>query len=255
MEIKVGCCGFSIGRKSYFKTFKLVEIQETFYDIPRLEKVYKWRNEAPKDFEFTIKAWQAITHPYNSPTWRRMKTKIAENEKEYYGLLKPSKQNIEAWNKTLEICKALESRICLIQTPPQFDCRKENIQNMYDFLSKILKNDLFIAWEPRGDWKKDSNKELIKKICNDLKLIHVVDILKHDPIITCEIVYTRLHGLDQKEYNYKYKYTDKDLEKLLIKVKELKKFGVNMVYVLFNNVWMKDDAKRFIELLNKNKII
>jgi uncharacterized protein YecE (DUF72 family) len=251
MEIKVGCCGFSIRKKAYFETFKLVELQETFYNIPKLESVYKWRNNAPKDFEFTVKAWQVITHPSNSPTWRRIKTKIIESEKQYYGLLKPTRLNFEAWNKTLEVCKALKSKVCLLQTPPQFNCTKENIQNMYEFLSKIQRNNLFIAWEPRGDWKDPSNKESIKKVCEDLKLIHVVDLLRYDPIITCEIVYTRLHGLGLKEYNYSYKYTDEDLKKLLIKIKELEKFGISLVYVLFNNVWMGEDAKRFINLLEK----
>ncbi|MEM3517316.1 MAG: DUF72 domain-containing protein, partial [Candidatus Bathyarchaeia archaeon] len=129
----------------------------------------------------------------------------------------------------------------------------ENIQNIYEFLNKILRDYIFIAWEPRGNWKAPSNKELIEKICKDLKLIHVVDILRHDPIITSEIAYTRLHGLGLKEYNYKYKY--EDLEKLLIKIKELEKIGVSLVYVLFNNVWMKEDAERFIKLLKKHKLI
>ncbi|MEM2896330.1 MAG: DUF72 domain-containing protein [Candidatus Bathyarchaeia archaeon] len=125
MEIKVGCCGFPTGKKKYFKTFKLVELQSTFYDIPKLESAHRWRKEAPEDFEFTVKAWQAISHPSNSPTWRRMKTKIFENEKQNYGFLRPSKQNVEAWNKTLEVCEALKSQVCLLQTPPQFNCTKE----------------------------------------------------------------------------------------------------------------------------------
>ena len=35
-EIKVGCCEFTGGQRNYFSQFKLVEIQQTFYQLPRL---------------------------------------------------------------------------------------------------------------------------------------------------------------------------------------------------------------------------
>ncbi len=31
MNVNVGCCGFSIGRREYFRRFRVVEIQQTFY--------------------------------------------------------------------------------------------------------------------------------------------------------------------------------------------------------------------------------
>ncbi|HJT16927.1 MAG TPA: hypothetical protein VJ853_06050 [Thermoanaerobaculia bacterium] len=34
MAIKVGLCGFTIGASAYFKTFPVVEVQQTFYDPP-----------------------------------------------------------------------------------------------------------------------------------------------------------------------------------------------------------------------------
>jgi uncharacterized protein YecE (DUF72 family) len=61
----------------------LVEIQSTFYEIPaRIETVKKWREEAPRDFEFTIKAFQVITHDSKSPTYKRLKRKFG-NPKNY----------------------------------------------------------------------------------------------------------------------------------------------------------------------------
>ncbi|NIN51751.1 MAG: DUF72 domain-containing protein, partial [Nitrososphaeria archaeon] len=69
--VKVGCCGFPGSRKGYFNDFNLVEIQQTFYKMPRLETAQRWRQEAPNEFEFTLKAWQLITHPPTSPTYRK----------------------------------------------------------------------------------------------------------------------------------------------------------------------------------------
>jgi len=56
-KIKTRCCGFAVSQQKYFQIFPLVEIQQTFYQLPRLETVLKWREAAPAGFEFTIKAW------------------------------------------------------------------------------------------------------------------------------------------------------------------------------------------------------
>lgn len=60
--IKIGCCGFAMGQQEYFRQFQVVEIQNTFYRLPRLATAEKWRRAAPPSFEFTMKAWQLITH-------------------------------------------------------------------------------------------------------------------------------------------------------------------------------------------------
>ena len=75
-QIKVGCCGFSMAQQDYFQRYHLIEIQQTFYQPPQLRTAEKWRASAPRQFEFTLKAWQLITHEPSSPTYRRLKKKI-----------------------------------------------------------------------------------------------------------------------------------------------------------------------------------
>src|SRR5688500_560982 len=58
MTMKLGMCGFTIGAAAYFRQFKVVEVQQTFYDPPSLSTLEKWRQEAQPSFEFTMKAWQ-----------------------------------------------------------------------------------------------------------------------------------------------------------------------------------------------------
>jgi hypothetical protein len=43
-----------------------VEVQHTFYQSPQISTLKKWPKEAPPDFEFTLKAWQLITHTATS---------------------------------------------------------------------------------------------------------------------------------------------------------------------------------------------
>jgi len=71
MAMKLGMCGFTIGADAYFRQFPVLEVQHTFYDPPPLKTLESWRAKAPADFEFTIKAWQVITHAGTSPTYRR----------------------------------------------------------------------------------------------------------------------------------------------------------------------------------------
>ena len=59
--IGVGCCGFPTSMKKYFETFNLVELNNTFYTYPREKTVEDWREKAPGNFEFTVKAHQDIS--------------------------------------------------------------------------------------------------------------------------------------------------------------------------------------------------
>ena len=99
-KVKVGCCGFPGGRKGYFSQFKLVEVQQTFYKMPKLETAQRWRQESPADFEFTLKAWQLITHPPASPTYRKAGLKVPSSAEEHYGFFRPSDEVHQAWEET-----------------------------------------------------------------------------------------------------------------------------------------------------------
>jgi len=249
MKVKIGCCGFPVGRKKYFQSFNLVEVQETFYRLPKLTTSMKWRAESPSDFEFSLKCWQAVTHPPTSPTWRRAGISLEASKFDRYGLLKPTKENLEAWDRTREICKTLKTRICVVQCPPQFGYTTENVNSIRRFFSAIARDELRIAWEPRGDWK--DHREAIADLCQELDLVHVVDLLRRDPAVITETVYIRLHGLGSREYDYKYKYTDEDLGALAEKLTALEKKKVKEVCVLFNNVHMLEDATRLGRMLEK----
>jgi len=72
VNVKIGTCGFGrTKRPDYVKNLPVVEIQHTFYQPPMIETLEKWRRDVPEDFEFTLKAWQLITHEATSPTYKR----------------------------------------------------------------------------------------------------------------------------------------------------------------------------------------
>ncbi len=235
-EIKVGCCGFVVSQQEYFRLFRLIEVQNTFYQLPRLQTAENWRTAAPAGFEFTMKAWQLITHEPSSPTYRRLKGKIDPAKFHRYGRFRATPEVMEAWNRTAMFAKSLGVSIVVFQCPASFRPTEQNVTNMREFFTRIDRAQFQFAWEPRGLWPD----ELVLKLCEELGLIHCVDPFKNKPQFG-GIQYFRLHGVT----GYAYRYTDDDLRKLEEWVDE------KPTYLLFNNNWMKDDALRFLGLIQE----
>jgi uncharacterized protein YecE (DUF72 family) len=235
-----------MARQRYYSTFNAIELQDTFYNPPEPDKLRKLAEEAPQGFVFAMKAWQAITHPLDSPTWKRAKVVPDRSLADRYGFLRPTKEVFEAWEKIVEGAKALNARVIIIQTPPSFGYSEENYRNAIEFFSVASSSSFVIGWEPRGTWLQNLDKvaDVVSRFKN---VIHVVDPFKTMPAVYKEVSYFRLHGIGEGEVNYRYKYTDEDLQKLLSIVREVLTRS-REVYVMFNNVYMAQDAQRFKEL-------
>ncbi|MHA1506780.1 MAG: DUF72 domain-containing protein [Candidatus Asgardarchaeia archaeon] len=242
--MKVGCCGFPGGMKNYYRDFDLVEVQKTFYKPPRIETLKRWREAAPKGFEFSVKAWQLITHDPRSPTYRKAGIKLEEGSYDRYGFFRPTEEVFEAWAVVKECCKVLRSKICIFQTPASFRKNKENLENIKNFFGSINRNDIKLGLELRS---KSWDDETLSRMLEEFGLIHVVDPFDRLPLHKGRMVYFRLHGSPPGTKMYRYKYEEEDLRYL---ISVLEKFShCEMAYVLFNNVYMREDALRFIEML------
>jgi uncharacterized protein YecE (DUF72 family) len=233
--IKVGCCGFPVKRETYYKEFSVVEIQQTFYQLPRIDTGKKWKEEAPSNFEFTMKAWQLITHEPSSPTYRRLRMAIPEKRKKAYGFFKETEEIAEAWRKTAEFAKALGGEKIIFQSPASFHPSDDHIQNLRQFFKKVKPHPFTFIWEPRGEWE---GKE-VNKLCTELNIIPCLDPFE-ERSIQGDLLYTRLHG--RKGYRYTYPETE---------MKQLVEIGKSypQAYFMFNNVSMYEDAQRFKKLL------
>ncbi len=234
--VKMGCCGWAEGQETYYQEFDVVEVQETFYQPGRIGKYEIWRRAAPLEFEFTVKAWQLITHEPTSPTYRKLKSAIPRGKKKCYGSFRPTQEVFAAWEVTDMIAQALDARMILFQSPSSFAPSPENKRNLRAFFKAIDRRVYSLCWEPRGDWQEKD----IRRICSDLDLVHCVDPFKSRPMHG-SIRYFRLHG--RPGYNLRYRYRKQDLEELLGMI------GRTTAYVFFNNLNMLHDAKMFQRLL------
>jgi len=225
--LKVGCCGYPTSMKKYYESFSLVELNCTFYKYPRMSTVAGWREKAPQDFEFTVKAHQDITHKFRFE-------------------LKPS---LQAFEKMKQICQTLKARILLIQTPGSF--RPDKLGDAEEFLSKIKRDNLVVVWETRGSaWDISDIKEKLAERLEALNVVHVTDPFKALPVYTDNLAYFRLHGLGKELYYYQY--TDDELKQLRRLVQPFERDGKD-VYVLFNNLAMFEDGLRFKSYIETGK--
>lgn len=119
-NIKIGTCGFGrTKRTEYVKLLPVVEIQHTFYEPPEIATLDKWRAEVPDDFEFTLKAWQMITHETSSPTYKRLSRPLTAKENKEAGFFKPTKTVKKALELTIDcdvLIEAVRIRINSLQS-------------------------------------------------------------------------------------------------------------------------------------------
>lgn len=120
MPVLVGCCGWAGARWKYFEDFPVVELQTTFYQPPSVALAEKWRAVAPADFVFALKAWQLITHPASSPTYRRLRRPVPPEQRDRYGFFRPTGEVWEAWLTTRAIARALRAAVIVFECPASF---------------------------------------------------------------------------------------------------------------------------------------
>jgi uncharacterized protein YecE (DUF72 family) len=175
-----------------------------------------------------------ITHAASSPTYHRLKIPLPERSRHATGGFQPTAEVWHAWEVTLEIASALNAAVLVFQCPASFRPSDQNLRNIEAFFRRVGACPHLMAWEPRGAWPPD----LVRDLCARLSLIHCVDPFVADPVTT-GVRYYRLHG----RAGCRYQYTDDELHALRAKAA----MG-GPAYVMFNNVWMKDDAARFLAL-------
>jgi uncharacterized protein YecE (DUF72 family) len=233
--VRVGLCGWTISMDRYVREFPLVEVQHTFYEPPPDALLAKWRAAVPTRFEFTIKAWQVVTHESGSPTYRRMKKPLPESARGQVGAFRTTEPVLSAWQRTLECARILRATAVLLQCPKSFRPTALNVERMRELLTTVERPEGRVLWEPRGEWPT----ELLIELCRDLDLVHVVDPMQTETV-TPEQTYYRLHGTT----GARHVHTDDELRRLRDLVADRP-----TPYVLFNNLPRVGDSQRFRAML------
>ena len=200
----------------YSSVFNTVELNGTFYRVPRLSDLQKFKSKTPGDFKFSVKMNRMITHLKK---------------------LKDTRSLIEEFQKL--VGDGLENKLAyfLFQMPPSFHCTEENISRLNEYVPKHNHNIVELRHE--SWWNKDTERlfrENNYTFCN-------VDFpgLKSYIISTSPVFYFRFHGNPEL---FKSSYSTDELNKFASQFpKDCEDYTI-----YFNNTYYDAAYKNAVEL-------
>ncbi|MEA2109008.1 MAG: DUF72 domain-containing protein [Pseudomonadota bacterium] len=152
----------------YSQHLQTVEINNSFYHLPRKSTLKRWRDTVPENFVFTAKASRYITH------------------------MKKLKNPEKSLSSFLNHISTLEDKLgpILFQLPPHWHFNAERLENFLRYLS----NEFSYAFEFRDkSWLNEHTCELLSRY--DVAFcIYELDGFLSAKKITTNFVYVRLHG-------------------------------------------------------------
>jgi len=209
----------------YLQHFKSVEVNSTFYAMPKPQTFINWKNNTPDDFVFVLKANGYITHVKR---------------------LHDTSESVELFIGNAKLLGHKLGAI-LFQLPPGL---KYDIELLKSFI-KILPASFRYAFEFRNhSWYERSVYKLLEKhncaFC-------IYDLARHQsPVqVTADFVYLRLHGPGRK---YQGSYTDQAVMEWALQIKEWAM--TKDVFVYFDNdqlAYAAFNAMKLEEILFDNK--
>ena len=219
--IRVGTSGYTYGHwrgvfypeglpnkdllKFYAQSFDTVEINSSFYRLPKATTFLSWYAQTPKGFLFSLKASRFITH------------------------IKKLKDSQQPWELFLKRAKNLREKLgpILFQFPPLW---KKNLERLERFIQCIPK-DLKATVEFRHpSWFSEEIYALLKKQNVALTIADTPEYPMEERL-TADFIYLRFHGHRKL---YVSNYSEKELQSWARKIRRWRKSGKS-VYAYFDN--------------------
>ncbi|ANZ57355.1 hypothetical protein BGL34_06515 [Fructilactobacillus lindneri] len=220
----------------YATHFPIVEVDSSFYSVPKAAWIEKWINEVPEKFQFIVKANYAMT---KTPMTRFGKMTDEIRSQRFSDFIKVI-QPMAAAGKLASI---------LFQFPPSFKCNNDSIQ--YIRQVRQVMEDLPISVEFRNDsWF--AGEEVTKDTSAFLRSLKMTQVVVDEPhaasngvplvpvVTTPEFAFIRLHGRNEAAWakgtmgRYRYDYNQTELEEIAKVATDLAK-DAKEVAVIFNN--------------------
>lgn len=220
-EVRIGCSGWHYkhwlgnfypakmpGSKMlvhYYSHFDTVEINNSFYMLPKPETLRTWRDATPENFLFACKGSRYITH----------------NKK-----LKDPAATLPNLIPLLEILGEKLGPI-LFQLPPKWTV---NLERLEEFLTALPRHHRYTFEFRETSWLKPELYDFLRRY-NAAFCIYELN-RYHSPIeVTADFVYVRLHGPGGK---YQGSYSDAKLEDWAEQIVEWRAEDLD-VFIYFDN--------------------
>jgi uncharacterized protein YecE (DUF72 family) len=189
----------------YAKYFDTVEINNTFYHLPKEQTIQRWHKIAPKGFLYAVKANRYITHIKR---------------------LKSSSEELQRFFERVDLLKRRLGPV-LYQLPPSLH---KDLDLLEVFIKLLPKKKTAVFEFRHKSWYSDDTYELLNKFKAGFCIHDMPD--KESPrIVTSDVIYVRLHGTTGR---YSGRYTKSQLQNWAKWIQTQAK-NVRSIYVYFNN--------------------
>ncbi len=205
--------------KTYSEIFNFVEVNNTFYQYPLIQTVERWRRTVPKDFTFSVRCHQDLTH------------KIG---------LRPTDEAYEVFYKMKQYTEILQTPYLVLETPAGYVIDSET----RGFFSSLNLKGITLAWEYRATITPS-----VIQLMQDFNIVQSVDLSKQMPRYKLDVTYSRLFG--RGEHNI-YQFTDDELLGIQQRTEET---GSKTLILAFHGLRMNSDALRFQQHLATGKFL
>ena len=214
----------------YSKYFDIIEINSTFYNIPKKETVINWYNQVSADFKFVVKVWQKITHNLND-------SDLDYVISQFFSQLYPLREKVIAY---------------LLQFPPWFKYTEKHFSQL-KFLSNELPSEHKYVIELRDDsWFKE---EIVSKLIDGSNFVlgtTYMPGIKAYYLTNQKFYYIRLIGdRELSVFNRIQRNQEESINDLVRNLQILEKLpNINEIFIIVNNHF-QGHAPESINLLKK----
>ncbi len=192
----------------YTHHFDTVEVNNSFYRLPKRETFERWRAETPEGFVFAVKGSRFVTH------------------------MKKLRNVSDAIERFFASVEGLDGKLAVVlwQLPPNLKADAERLAN---FLQLLPDRCLYAVEFRHSSWWQDNN---VWRVLERFKVAHCIPILPTIPkeladFVTAPFVYLRFHGWNGL---YSGCFPDEELEWWAEKIRMWRKQGLT-VFAYFNN--------------------
>ncbi len=220
----------------YARFFPIVEVDTTFYGIPKPEVAERWVRSTPDSFLFNVKAYKSLTLHEREDGKPRAATD--EEERDFMALLRPVRDS---------------GKLGAVhyQFPPWFTANPANMDYISRLPDRHPQDRLIVEFRHRS-WSEPARFDAVTELLEEAGMTYcIVDepqlgsasMAPHMAVTTPDLAVLRLHGHNYKTWykkgetsadRFDYLYPEEELLEWVPRIRTLAD-RVKEVHVLFNN--------------------
>lgn len=265
----------------YASQFSLVEVDSTYYGMPKPENSELWVARTPPGFTFDVKSFSLFTnHPTKAmalPKEIRDELPAALLEKSFYLEQMPEELLDESWERFRAALEPLRAAgklgAVFFQFPPWFMPSSRSLAYVEQVQERMFGFEVAVEFR-KPEWLDETHRDgtlaflrtrNIANVVVDVPQGHRTSLPAVAEATSQKLAVVRFHGRNDETWDlkgappnlrYRYEYSDAEMEEWVPRIKEMER-SAQQVHALMNNNYSNYSVKnaqqleRLIEAWNK----